>query len=176
MLMTLTMTVTLAAMIAICGVILQQLVICFTPPSLTWLVYVAGVPAILGICITTVCRSLITKVKHLHFFDSLSLTITHCPAQCVQPWEIGTVFSVVGALQAMMPLLASPMYGFLYKRTLATLPGAFLLLNVGLYVVVMFLVLWVYTRMRSTGVVGADMELTHGEELVGVRKSINIKY
>ena len=78
------------------------------------------------------------------------------------------MFSVVGALQAMMPLLASPMYGFLYKRTLATLPGAFLLLNVGLYVVVMFLVLWVYTRMRSTGVVGADMELTHGEELVGV--------
>ena len=51
MLMTLTMTVTLAAMIAICGVIPQQLVICFTPPSLTWLVYVAGVPAILGICI-----------------------------------------------------------------------------------------------------------------------------
>ena len=76
---------------------------------------------------------------------------------------------MVGALQAMMPLLASPMYGFLYKRTLSTLPGAFLLLNVGLYVVVMFLVLWVYTRMRSTGVVGADMELAHGEELVGVR-------
>ena len=81
------------------------------------------------------------------------------------------MFSVVGALQAMMPLLASPMYGFLYKRTLATLPGAFLLLNVGLYVVVMFLVLWVYTRMRSTGVVGADMQLAHGEELVGVREN-----
>ena len=98
--------------------------------------------------------------------------LIYFPAQCVQPWEIGTVFSVVGALQAMMPLLASPMYGFLYKRTLASLPGAFLLLNVGLYVVVMFLVLWVYTRMRSTGVVGADMELTHGEELVGVRTNI----
>ena len=66
------MTLTPAAMIAICGVILQQLVICFTPSSLTWLVYVAGVPAILGICITTVCRSLITKVKYFNFFDSLS--------------------------------------------------------------------------------------------------------
>ena len=53
------------AMIAITGVVLQQLIICFSPPHLIWLVYIAGVPAILSVCITTVCRSLITKVKHL---------------------------------------------------------------------------------------------------------------
>ena len=82
MLMTLTMTLTPAAMIAICGVILQQLVICFTPASLTWLVYVAGVPAILGICITTVCRSLITKVKY-------SISLIHFPIRAVnKPFEV----------------------------------------------------------------------------------------
>ena len=64
---------------AITGVIFQQLVICFTPPDLTFMVYIAGIPAVMSVCITTVCRSLITK--------------------CVQPWEIGTVFSVIGALQ-----------------------------------------------------------------------------
>ena len=64
---------------AVTGVIFQQLVICFTPPDLTFMVYIAGIPAVMSVCITTVCRSLITK--------------------CVQPWEIGTVFSVIGALQ-----------------------------------------------------------------------------
>ena len=51
------------ALIAIIGVVLQQTVICFTPASYPkWILYLAGVPAILSICITTVLRSLITKV------------------------------------------------------------------------------------------------------------------
>ena len=67
----------------------------------------------------------------------------------MKPWEIGTVFSVIAAVQAMMPILASPLYGFLYKQTLASFPGAFLLLNVSLYFVVGLLIIWVYRAMTS---------------------------
>ena len=67
----------------------------------------------------------------------------------MKPWEIGTVFSVIAALQAMMPILASPLYGFLYKQTLTSFPGAFLLLNVSLYFVVGLLIIWVYRAMTS---------------------------
>ena len=70
-------------LIAIAGVILQQLIICYSTADMIFMVYIAGVPAILSVCITTVCRSLISK--------------------CVQPWEIGTVFSVIGALQVNSP-------------------------------------------------------------------------
>ena len=69
----------------------------------------------------------------------------------MKPWEIGTVFSVIAAVQAMMPILASPLYGFLYKQTLASFPGAFLLLNVSLYFVVGLLIIWVYRAMTSNG-------------------------
>ena len=51
------------ALIAIIGVVIQQTVICFTPASFPkWIIYLARVPAILSMCITTVIRSLITKV------------------------------------------------------------------------------------------------------------------
>ena len=54
----------LLALIAIIGVVIQQTVICFTPASYPkWILYLAGVPAVLSICITTVLRSLITKVN-----------------------------------------------------------------------------------------------------------------
>ena len=51
--------------------------------------------------------------------------------------------------QAMMPLIASPLYGFLYKRTLETFSGAFILLNVFLYLVVMMMASWVYLAMKK---------------------------
>ena len=59
----------------------------------------------------------------------------------------------------MMPLAASPLYGFLYKKTVATFPGAFLLFNVSLYLVVKVLTCWVYWAMKRAGVLaGSDVE------------------
>ena len=69
----------LLALIAISGVVIQHLIVCFTPPDMIYLVYIGSTFSILSVCITTVCRSLITK--------------------CVKPWEVGKVFSVIGAIQ-----------------------------------------------------------------------------
>ena len=53
---------TCSALIAICGVVIQNLIVCFTPPDKIIFVYLASFFSILSICITTVCRSLISKV------------------------------------------------------------------------------------------------------------------
>ena len=86
----------------------------------------------------------------------------------MKPWEIGTVFSVIGAVQAMMPIIASPIYGFLYKQTLTYFPGAFLLLNVALYFVVGLLVVWVYRAMTSSSTANKQIEFGNTETLLKV--------
>jgi len=131
---------TTIALIAIVGVIIQHFIACFTPISMTYLIYIGGVISLLSVCITTTCRSLITK--------------------CVSPLEVGKVFSVMGAFQSVVPLVASPFYGFIYKQTVASFPGLFLLISAGLYVVVMILLFTVNLGMRRCGVMDGEKEYT----------------
>ena len=89
---------TCSALIAICGVVIQNLIVCFTPPDKIIFVYLASFFSILSICITTVCRSLISKVTLLvRTYRVLSFLL-----QCVNPWEVGKVFSVIAGLQVNM--------------------------------------------------------------------------
>ena len=55
--------------------------------------------------------------------------------KCVNPDEVGKIFSIVGAFQAFLPFASSPLFGFLYRATVATFPAAFLFLVAGLKLV-----------------------------------------
>lgn len=123
------------ALLGIIGTIIQFIIVCFTPITMTYLVYVGGVISLFSVCISTAYRSMITKL--------------------VGPLEIGKVFSVLAAFQATMPLLGNPTYGFIYKATVATFPGVFLLFSVGLYVM-MLMILWLANRRMVAPEAGAE--------------------
>jgi hypothetical protein len=46
---------------------------------------------------------------------------------------VGKVFSFLGALQAMTPLVGKPLFGYLYKSTVQDFPYVFLFATAGLY-------------------------------------------
>ena len=50
----------------------------------------------------------------------------------VDPDEVGKVFSIVGTFQALLPFASGPLFGFLYRETVAYFPAAFLFLVAGL--------------------------------------------
>jgi len=118
------------ALLGIIGTIAQFILVCFTPITMTYLVYVGGILSIFSVSINTAFRSMISKF--------------------IGPMEIGKVFSVAGAFQAAIPLIGSPAFGFIYKQTVATFPGAFLLFSSGLYLVMMMLLMLVNSRMKNS--------------------------
>lgn len=92
------------------------------------MLYVGGVLAILDSTTTTLIRSLISK--------------------CVHSNEVGRVFSVVGVFQALVPFASGPLFGYVYRKTVATRPNAFIFIIVALKMVSFFIVLVVNIGMR----------------------------
>ena len=67
------------------------------------MLYLGGVIAFLESTSTTMFRSMISKNVHAN--------------------EVGKVFSVVGTIQALIPFISSPTFGYLYKATLGNASG-----------------------------------------------------
>lgn len=53
-------------------------------------------------------------------------------SKLVPPEELGKVMSLFGVCEALMPLVYGPMYSAVYRATMESMPGAFLLLGGGL--------------------------------------------
>ena len=86
-----------------------------------WMIYLGVFISILDYASSTMFRSLISKNVHTN--------------------EVGRVFSVVGIFETLIPFATAPLFGFLYKSTVAFQPNAFLFLVVGLKGVVLVLML-----------------------------------
>ena len=69
--------------------------------------------------------------------------------KCVNPDEVGKIFSIVGAFQALLPFGSSPLFGFLYRATVATFPAAFLFLVAGLKLIEAIIVLVVFVGVKK---------------------------
>lgn len=147
---------TTIGLIALLTCAIQQVMVCFVPAGkeFEWIIYLAGLISFLSVTITTTCRSMVTK--------------------CVGPLEVGKVLGVMGAFQAAVPLASSPVYAYLYKATVETFPGAFLLFSAGLYLVVIALLLTVNIGMKRCGVPEGQPDTTFTpetmEKLLEMRK------
>ncbi|CAB4067146.1 SLC46A3 [Lepeophtheirus salmonis] len=101
----------------------------FTFANVSWLVYVAGIVSFLGAAISTLLRSLISK--------------------CIESDEIGKVFSVIASGQAVIFMIASPIYSLVYKATLDFFPGLVFLVTSCLYSIVGFLAIYLYFGLKK---------------------------
>lgn len=62
----------------------------------------------------------------------------------VETAELGKVNSLIGAAEALMPLVYSPIYSFLYAATINAFPGAFYLVGGALILPTAIIFLYVY--------------------------------
>lgn len=68
----------------------------------------------------------------LQFNSVITVAIRSQCTKEVEKSEIGRIFAVVGLGQALVPLVANPLFGLVYKATIDTLPGTYLLIVVGM--------------------------------------------
>ena len=67
----------------------------------------------------------------------------------VNPDEVGKIFAIVGTFQALVPFASSPLFGFLYRATVATFPAAFLFLVSAFKFVEMIVVIIVFIHAKK---------------------------
>ena len=88
--------------------------------------------------------TLILKIQSFHLWFDYSWFLAKNLSNFVSlPWKlhnrychkVGKIFSIVGAFQAFLPFASSPLFGFLYRATVATFPAAFLFLVAALKLV-----------------------------------------
>ncbi|KAI4466973.1 MFS transporter [Holotrichia oblita] len=70
-------------------------------------------------------------------------------SKLVPPEELGKINSLFGVSEALMPLVYGPMYSYVYKRTIDTVPGSFLLLGGFLTTPAILIFLWLYKEHKN---------------------------
>ena len=113
--------------IAVLGIIIGTFIVAFT--SSLYVLYFAYFLWMLWQNITTLSRSGISK-----FLDSS---------------EVGKAFSVLGILESISPFATKPFFSYLYKRTLETFPGAYILLYGCVYILILLLLIYTHFGMKK---------------------------
>lgn len=98
-------------LIDITGCLIKTIILIFA--TSTWMIYLASFIA---------------------FLEATSYSMVRCMiSKHVKPDEVGKILAFVGAVQAFIPIVASPTFAALYRETLDTLPQAYLILRVFLF-------------------------------------------
>ena len=63
---------------------------------------------------------------------------------------MGKILSFAGALQAFIPIIASPFFGLIYRSTVETLPQTYLILIAVLYFIDLCVLKYIERRLRRT--------------------------
>ncbi|XP_054263182.1 solute carrier family 46 member 3-like [Macrosteles quadrilineatus] len=82
--------------------------------------YIAGSFSVLSVLVTPLSRSQLSKL--------------------IPPEDLGKIFAFTAFLEATAPLMAAPLYGFVYKATIDTYPNAVFWLSTGLCLISVFLI------------------------------------
>ena len=87
-----------------------------------------------GCFIQTIILSLATATWMVYlavfiaFLDFTSYSMIRCMiSKNVRPDEVGKILSFVGAVQAFIPIISSPLFGTIYRSTVETLPQTYLI-------------------------------------------------
>ena len=116
-------------LIDISGCLIQTIILACATAE--WMVY-------LGACIA--------------FLDATSYSMIRCMiSKNVHPDEVGKILSFVGAFQAFIPIVSSPIFGLLYRGTVEHLPQAYLIV-----LACLFFVDWLALVVIDRGLKKAD--------------------
>ena len=125
---------------------------------------------ITGCFIQTVILSLATATWMVYlgafiaFLDTTSYSMIRCMiSKNVKPDEVGKILSFVGAVQAFIPIISSPLFGMIYRSTVETLPQTYLIVLAGLFFVDWCVLIYIDRGIRK-------MNLDKNAELDDMRK------
>lgn len=91
-----------------------------------WVLYLASGTSVFMLMVTSAARGKISKL--------------------VNDDELGIVFGMVCVVNALMPVLATPVYSLVYNATVGVFPGTVFVLLAALCAVICCLAVWLYTR------------------------------
>lgn len=84
----------------------------------------------------------------LQFNSIITVTIRSQCTKEVERNEIGRIFAIVALGQAIVPLISNPLFGGIYKATIGTFPGAYLLTISGMLLFVLASSIYMFCNQR----------------------------
>ena len=100
------------------------------------------------------------------FLDATSFTMIRCMiTKHVKPDEVGKLLSVVGAFQAFIPLISSPIFGVIYRSTVASLPQTYLIVLACFFALDWLLLFFINRGVRK---IAKKEEAAYGKELAAL--------
>ena len=64
-------------------------------------------------------------------------------SKLVDPMDVGKLFAINGAIQALIPFLSNPTFAFIYRKTVETMPETFLLVSIVLWIAMSLMSLFI---------------------------------